>query len=57
MREHPHHDTVDQLLTIVSADDESVVAELERLRGEGLVHTHAGHWQLTAAGWRVQRAA
>lgn len=57
MREHPHHDTVDLLLTLVSADEAMVVASLERLRGEGLVHTHDGHWQLTAAGWRLQRAA
>ncbi len=57
MREHPHHDTLPELLTVVRADGDAVAESLDRLRRDGLVQTAAGHWQLTAAGWRLQRAA
>ena len=57
MREHPHHDTLPELLTVVRAEGAALAQSLDRLRREGLVHTAEGHWQLTAAGWRLQRAA
>ena len=57
MRAHPHHSTLPRLLSVVKADGDAVSEALDRLRRQGLVHTAAGHWQLTAAGWRLQRAA
>ena len=60
LRSHPHDDTLDALLESLrgpEVDAEAVAASLERMRREGLLITAGGHWQLTAAGWRTQRAA
>ena len=58
LREHPHADTPAQLHgSLAGVEIDTVVASLEALRSEGLVHGADDHWQLTAAGWRVQRAA
>ncbi len=60
LREHPHHDTPVRLVGLLrgpGVDVRSVESALERLHADGFVNTHGGHWQLSAAGFRVQRAA
>jgi hypothetical protein len=57
---HPHHTTplrIAEVLPGPKRDPRAIDAALERLRAQGLVHTAAGHWQLTVAGYRTQRAA
>lgn len=57
---HPHDDTPERIAALISGprpEAGAIDAALERLRREGLVHTANGHWQLTRAGFRIQRAA
>ena len=57
---HPHDDTPQRIAELIPGprpEPAAIDAALERLRREGLVHTAGGHWQLTPAGFRVQRAA
>ena len=56
----PHHDTPQRIAEVLPGprpDPAAVDAALERLRQDGLVHTAGGHWQLTAAGFRLRRSA
>lgn len=60
LRAHPHDDTIPQIVDALpgaDVDPDAVAEALERLRGHGLVCTAGGHWQLTAAGFRLHRAA
>jgi hypothetical protein len=59
LRDHPHDDTLSRLLDVLGGpvDAQAVSASLDRLLAAGLVATAGGHWQLTAAGFRLQRAA
>jgi hypothetical protein len=60
LREHPHHNTLPQLLAVLRGPDvsgDAVARALDRLKSEGLVLTDGPHWQLSAQGWRQQRRA
>jgi hypothetical protein len=59
LRARPHHDTLPLLLDLLPApvDGDAVAESLERLQRAGMLITADGHWQLTAMGWRQQRAA
>ena len=53
---HPHDTTpraIARRLGEPPAPHAAVRAALEQLRDQGVVHTAAGHWQLTAAGFRL----
>jgi hypothetical protein len=60
LRMHPHDDMPAALYEALKGpgvDLDAIAASLEDLRRSGLVITADDHWQLTAAGWRMQRAA
>jgi hypothetical protein len=57
LRDHPHHDTPDEVTQLLAWLDLDVVsAALVSLEGDRLVSCAGGHWQLTWKGWGVARA-